>query len=167
MSERGDGGNCGGLRISILGRDRAGRQGEGSILKRVVSVLLVGMIATGAVVELLSASPAGAGNASTGKGYAIARVARAGSKCAAVAKVAPRDSFTARAVSAARAFEASLSSAQRAAVQYSFNSDKRSGWSSVPINLAPRNGVGEGSQCPPAGEAVGSVTHNNERPGLC
>jgi hypothetical protein len=66
------------------------------------------------------------GNASTGKSDVVARVA-------------PRDSLTARAVSAASAFEASLSSVQRAAVQYSFNSEKKSGWSYVPTNLVPRN----------------------------
>jgi hypothetical protein len=138
------------------------------MLKRLaVSVLLVGMIAAGALAEFVSASPAGAGNASTGKGDAVASVAPpdstsdavasvappdstsdavAGvappdSTSDAVARVAPRDSLTARAVSAARAFEASLSSVQRAAVQYSFNSEKKSGWSIEPTNLVPRNGA--------------------------
>jgi hypothetical protein len=112
------------------------------MLKRLaISVLFVGMLAAGALAASFPASPAGAGTASTGTSDAVARVAPPDSKCVAVAGVAPRDSLTARAVSAARAFEASLSSVQRAAVQYSFNSDRKSGWSSVPTNLAPRNGV--------------------------
>jgi hypothetical protein len=44
-------------------------------------------------------------------------------------------------VSAARAFEASLSSLQRAAVQYSFSSSQKSHWSILPTNLRARNGV--------------------------
>ena len=111
------------------------------MLKRfAVLVLLVGVLAAGALAEF-SASPAGAGSALTGHSDAVATVAARNSKCDAVARVAPRDSVTARAVSAARAFEASLTSVQRVAVQYSFNSEKKSGWSSVPTNLAPRNGV--------------------------
>ena len=104
----------------------------GSIVKRfAISVLLVGIIAAGVLAALFPASRAGAGSASTGK-------------CDAVATIAPRDSLTARAVSAATAFEASLSPVQRAAVQHSFDSPKRSGWSSVPTNLARRNGVAVG-----------------------
>jgi hypothetical protein len=111
------------------------------MLKRfAVPVLLAGLIAAGALAEF-SASPAGAGSALTGKSDAVAGVAARNSKCVPVARVAPRDSLTARAVSAARAFETSLSSVQRAAVQHSFNSEKKSGWSSVPTNLVPRNGV--------------------------
>jgi hypothetical protein len=102
-----------------------------------VSALLVGFIAAAALVELV---PLGAGSASI-RSVAVARGAPAHSKCRAVAKVARRDSLTARAASAAFAFEASLSPAQRAAVQFSFDSPKRSGWASVPTNLAPRNGV--------------------------
>jgi hypothetical protein len=104
----------------------------GSIVKRfAISVLLVGIIAAGVLAALFPASRAGAGSASTGK-------------CDAVATIAPRDSLTARAVSAATAFEASLSPVQRAAVQHSFDSPKRSDWSSVPTNLARRNGVAVG-----------------------
>jgi Protein of unknown function (DUF3500) len=44
--------------------------------------------------------------------------------------------------SAANAFKASLSSSQRATVQYSFNSPaKEKGWSNLPIALVARNGV--------------------------
>jgi uncharacterized protein DUF3500 len=121
------------------------------MLKRfAVPVLLVGVIAAGMLAEFLPASPAGAGNASTGKAR-NARVVRTWAHTNtrsrtfvvsdAVARVASRDSLTARAVSAARAFEASLSSVQRAAVQYAFNSDKKRGWSILPTNLVPRNGV--------------------------
>ncbi len=111
------------------------------MLKRFAApVLSVAMVAAGGF-GAFAAATAGAGNVSTPKSSAAARVAPPDSKCAAVARVAPRDSLTARAVSAATAFEASLSSAQRAALQYSFNSAKKSGWSSVPTNLLPRNGV--------------------------
>jgi hypothetical protein len=90
--------------------------------------VLAGIIAAGVVAEFRPASPAGAGDASM--------------ESAAVAKVAARNSFTARAVSAARAFKESLSSSQRAALQYSFDSsEKRSGWSNLPTNLVPPNGV--------------------------
>jgi hypothetical protein len=99
------------------------------MLKRfAIAVPFIGIVAAAVLVEFFPASPAGAGNASRSKNDAVARVA-------------PPGSLTARAVSAARAFEASLGSVQRAAVQYSFNSPKRSGWSSVPTNLVPRNGV--------------------------
>jgi Protein of unknown function (DUF3500) len=100
------------------------------MLKRfALPALLAGIVATGVVAEVLPTSPAGAGDASTGES-------------AAVAKVAARKSLTAKAVRAARAFKASLSSSQRAAVQYSFSSsEKRSGWSNLPTNFVPRNGV--------------------------
>jgi hypothetical protein len=100
------------------------------MLKRFgLPALLAGIIAAGVVAEALPTSPAGAGDASTGES-------------AAVAKVAARKSLTARAVRAARAFKASLSSSQRAAVQYSFSSSqKKSGWSNLPTNFVPRNGV--------------------------
>jgi Protein of unknown function (DUF3500) len=91
--------------------------------------LLAGIIAAGVVAEVLPASPVGAGDASMGDSDAVA-------------KVAARNSLTARAVSAARAFKVALSSSQRAALQYSFNSsEKESRWSDVPTNIAPRNGV--------------------------
>jgi uncharacterized protein DUF3500 len=99
------------------------------MLKRfALPALLVGIIATGVVAEFLPASPAGAGDASTGESDAVA-------------KVAGSNSLTARAVSAARAFEASLSASQRAAAQFSFSSPEKSGWSILPTNLAHRNGV--------------------------
>jgi hypothetical protein len=102
------------------------------------------MIAAGALVELFPAAPAGAGDTSTGKSDAVARVVRPHAKCDGGASVAARGSLTAEAASAARAFKASLSSAQRAALQYPFDSAKKSGWWSVPINLEPRNGVAVG-----------------------
>jgi hypothetical protein len=112
------------------------------MLKRfAVPLLLVEVVAAVAVALFFPAPPAGAGNVSAGKSNALATVARRDSKCDAASRVAPPDSLTARAVSAARGFEVSLSSVQRASVQYSFNSPKKSGWSSVPTNLAPRNGV--------------------------
>ena len=100
------------------------------MLKRfALPALLAGIIAAGVVAEFLPASPVGAGDASTGESDAVA-------------KVAAPNSLTARAVSAARAFKASLSSSQRAALQYSFNSsEKESGWSNLPTNFVPRNGV--------------------------
>jgi Protein of unknown function (DUF3500) len=90
--------------------------------------LLVGIIATGVIAEFLPARPAGAGDASTGESDAVAHVAS-------------RQSMMARAVSAARAFKASLSSSQRAAVQYSFTASQKSHWSILPTNLRARNGV--------------------------
>jgi len=100
------------------------------MLKRfALPTLLAGIIAAGLVAELLPASPAGAGDASPGES-------------AAVADVAARKSLTAKAVRAARVFKASLGSSQRAALQYSFNSsEKKSGWSNLPTNFVPRNGV--------------------------
>jgi hypothetical protein len=99
------------------------------MLKRfALPALLVGIIATGVVAEFLPARPAGAGNASTAESDAAA-------------SVAPGESLTARAVAAARAFKASLSSSQRAALQYSFNSSQKSHWSILPTNLRARNGV--------------------------
>lgn len=107
-----------------------------------ISVLLVGIISAGALAELVPASPAG--TRATDESKARARVATREPRCDAVARVAARDSFTGRAVAAARAFEASLGPAQRAAVQFPFNSAKKSAWSSVTVNLAPRNGVAVG-----------------------
>jgi hypothetical protein len=91
--------------------------------------LLAGIIAAGVVAEVLPAPPAGAGDASTGESSAVA-------------KVAARKSLTAKAVRAARAFRASLSPSLRADLQYSFNSpEKKTGWSNLPTNFVPRNGV--------------------------
>jgi uncharacterized protein DUF3500 len=99
------------------------------MLKRsALPALLVAIIATGVLAEFLPASPAGAGAGSTGESDAVANVAA-------------RRSLTARAVSAARAFEASLTAAQRAAVRFSFDSAQKRGWSILPTNLRARNGV--------------------------
>jgi Protein of unknown function (DUF3500) len=79
--------------------------------------------------EVVGTSPASAGNASTGASDAVARPAS-------------QASLTARAVTAANAFKASLSAAQRAALQYAFNSSKKqSGWSNLPTTFVKRNGV--------------------------
>jgi hypothetical protein len=68
------------------------------MLKRfAIPVVLAGIIADGAVNEFVRASPAGAGDASTGESDAVATAAAA-------------SSLTAKAVSAAKAFKASLSS---------------------------------------------------------
>jgi hypothetical protein len=55
---------------------------------------------------------------------------------------ASASSLTARAVTAAKAFSASLTSDQKASLQYAFNSSKkRTGWSNLPTSLVARNGV--------------------------
>ncbi len=60
----------------------------------------------------------------------------------AVAYPATATSVTAKAVAAADAFKASLSSSQRATVQYSFGSPaKEKGWSNLPTSFVSRNGV--------------------------
>lgn len=101
-----------------------------------VLVLLVGIVAAGALAAFL-ASPAGAGRGSSGKASYIARIGPTDAKRDAVST----DSLTARAVLAARAFEASLSSVQRATAEYPFDSLKKLAWSYYPTNLAPRRGV--------------------------
>jgi Protein of unknown function (DUF3500) len=59
-----------------------------------------------------------------------------------VAHPAAATSLTAKAVAGAEAFKASLSSAQRATVQYPFSSPaKEKGWSNLPTSFVPRNGV--------------------------
>jgi hypothetical protein len=107
------------------------------VLRRfVVPVLLVGIVAAGALAAFL-ASPAGAGRGSSAKVSHVARIAAKDAKRDAVST----DSLTARAVLAARAFEASLSSVQRATAEYPFDSPKKIAWSYYPTNLAPRSGV--------------------------
>ena len=94
-----------------------------------VPLFLTVTVGLAAVSELWPASPADAGNASLGDSRAVA-------------KVAGKRSLTARAVAAANEFKRSLSSSQRAAVQFSFNDPrKQTGWSNLPTSLAPRNGV--------------------------
>jgi hypothetical protein len=91
--------------------------------------MLTGIIGAGVVAEVVPTTPADAGNASTDQSTAVARAA------------APK-SLTARAVSAAKAFKSSLSSSQRASLQYSFSSSaKRAGWSNLPTTFVKRNGV--------------------------
>jgi hypothetical protein len=100
------------------------------VFKRLVTPLFLGAIITAGVVDAVGLGfPAGAGSASTDASDAVARPASA-------------TSLTAKAVAAANAFKASLSSSQRAAVQYSFNSPaKEKGWSNLPVALSPRPGV--------------------------
>jgi hypothetical protein len=60
----------------------------------------------------------------------------------AVADAAAASSTTAKAVAAAKAFLQTLSTSQRSAVQFSFDSSaKMSGWSNLPTGMVPRNGV--------------------------
>ena len=55
---------------------------------------------------------------------------------------ASASSLTAKAVAAAKAFSASLTSDQKASLQNAFNSSKkRTGWSNLPTSLVARNGV--------------------------
>ena len=84
------------------------------------------------MVAELATSSAGARSASTAESDAVAKVAQS-------------SSLTARAVTAANAFKASLSASQRSSLQYAFNSSrKQSGWSNLPTNLVARNGVAVG-----------------------
>jgi hypothetical protein len=97
--------------------------------KLLVPLYLTVTIGLAAVSELWPESPADAGSASLAGGSAVVRPAG-------------RDSLTAKAVTAANAFKRSLSSSQHAAVQFSFNDPKKqSGWSNLPVSLAPRPGV--------------------------
>ena len=97
--------------------------------KLVIPVLLGGTIAAGVAEEVIPTAPAGAGNASTGESTAVA-------------KAAASRSLTAKAATAAKEFKSSLSSSQRAAVQYSFGDGaKKKGWSNLPTGLVARNGV--------------------------
>ena len=100
------------------------------MLKKIaIPVLLGSTIAAGVAEEVIPTSPAGAGTRATGAGTAVAHVAAAGS-------------LTARAVTAAAAFKASLSSTQQDAVQYDFgDTAKQKGWSNLPTGLVARNGV--------------------------
>lgn len=99
------------------------------ITRFVVPVLLTATSAAGVADEFISAAPAGAGNGSTGERRAVATAVAASSR-------------TAKAVKAAKAFKASLSPSQRAAMQFSFGSSKkRSGWSNLPTTFVARNGI--------------------------
>ena len=90
---------------------------------------LTAIIGLAVVSELWPESPADAGHRSLGGRSAVV-------------EAAAENSLTARAVEAANAFKRSLSRSQRAAVQFSFNDPrKRSGWSNLPVSLAPRPGV--------------------------
>jgi hypothetical protein len=100
------------------------------VLKRLLMPLFVGVIiAAGFVEPVLPASRTGARSAST-------------DASAAVAHPAAVRSLTAKAVEAANAFKASLTSLQRATVQYPFSSPaKENGWSNLPAPIASPNGV--------------------------
>jgi Protein of unknown function (DUF3500) len=87
------------------------------------------VIAAGVVEVLVPTSRTGARSASTDARDAVAHPAAA-------------NSLTAKAVAAANGFKASLTSLQRATVQYPFSSPaKEKGWSNLPIALASPNGV--------------------------
>jgi uncharacterized protein DUF3500 len=97
--------------------------------KLVLPVMLTRVIGAGVVAEVVPTTPASAGNASRGRSTAVAKAA------------APK-SLTARAVAAAEAFKSSLSSSQRASVQYAFGSSaKEAGWSNLPTTFVKRNGI--------------------------
>ena len=97
--------------------------------KLLVPLYLTVTIGIAAASELWPESPADAGHTSLGGSSAVVRAAG-------------KDSLTANAVDAANAFKGSLSRSQRAAVQFSFNDPrKRSGWSNLPVSLAPRPGL--------------------------
>jgi hypothetical protein len=100
------------------------------VLNRLLMPVFLGaIIAAGVAEAVVPASRAGAGSASTDASDAVARPA------------APR-SLTAKAVAAADAFKASLSSSQRATVQYPLGSPgKEKGWSNLPVQFVARNGV--------------------------
>jgi len=104
--------------------------GRSNVLERLLMPLFLGVIIAAGVVEVVGrASGAGAGSASTHASDAVAHPAAA-------------TSLTAKAVAAADAFKASLSSSQRAAVQLSFSAPaKRNGWSNLPVQLVPHSGV--------------------------
>jgi hypothetical protein len=92
-------------------------------------LLLAVVIAAGVVEVVVPASQAGAGSASTDASDAVARPAAA-------------TSLTAKAVAAADAFKAALSSSQRATVQHAFSSPaKKTSWSNLPVAIAARTGV--------------------------
>jgi hypothetical protein len=101
-----------------------------NVLKRLLTPLFLCVIIAAGLVEVVApASRAGGGRGSTDASDAVAHPAGA-------------TSLTAKAVAAANAFKASLSSSQRATLQYSFNSPaKEKGWSNLPIALVARNGV--------------------------
>lgn len=100
------------------------------MLERLLIPVFLGAIIAAGVVDVVGpASRAGAGSASADVSDAVG-------------KPAASTSSTAKAVAAANAFKASLSSSQRAAVQHSFSSPaKKESWSNLPIALAARSGV--------------------------
>ena len=87
-------------------------------------LFLAAIVAAGAVEVVVPASSAGG----------------EGAPSDAVARPAAATSLTARAVAAANGFKASLNSAQRAAVQYEFDSPaKQQGWSNLPLPVTGRD----------------------------
>jgi prophage maintenance system killer protein len=97
--------------------------------KAVVPVVLSGIVATGAATEVLKSAPATAGDASTGQSDAVA-------------KAAASTSLTGKAVTAAKAFEASLSASQRSTLNHAFSdASKQTGWSNLPTTFVARNGI--------------------------
>ena len=87
-------------------------------------LFLAAIVAAGVVEVVVPASSAGG----------------EGAPSDAVARPAAATSLTARAVAAANGFKASLNSAQRAAVQYEFDSPaKQQGWSNLPLPVTGRD----------------------------
>jgi Protein of unknown function (DUF3500) len=113
----------------LLTRARARVTVRANVFKRFLTPLVLGVIiAAGVVDAVVPGSRAGAGSA--------ADASDTGGRPAAAT------SLTAKAVAAANAFKASLSSSQRTAVQYPFSSPaKEKGWSNLPIALLARPGV--------------------------
>lgn len=90
---------------------------------------LAAVIAAAVVIEVVPRSSA----------QAESEAAAASTK---VTKAAGANSQTAKAAAAATAFLKTLSSSQRQAVEYSFESSaKKSGWSNLPVGMTGRNGV--------------------------
>ena len=100
------------------------------MLKRRLMPLFLGVIIAAGVVEVVAPTTrTGAERASPDARDVVAHPAAA-------------TSLTAKAVAATNAFKATLSSSQRAIVQYSFSSPaKEKGWSNLPTSFVPRNGV--------------------------
>jgi hypothetical protein len=99
------------------------------VRRSIFPLFVVAVLAAAGLSEFGSARPAAAGNASTGTSDAVAKPAAA-------------SSLTAKAVSAAKAFKASLSASQQSSMQFAFSSSKKeSGWSNLPTTFVARNGV--------------------------
>jgi hypothetical protein len=111
----------------LLGHSRTNERS--SMLKRVLlPVLLAGIIGVAVVSEVVSSSSAGTGYTTVSSGPAVAAAASPASE-------------TAKATNAANAFLKTLSSAERAKVEYPFGSSaKKSGWSNLPTTFVKRNG---------------------------